>query len=331
MIKNISRPLPLNINDIDNTAEFLKPNIQIEVADIFTFKNALISPYGAVFHRGKVVGKSVYPLYEKNNLKGALTFFKKIFLFKVVRVLKSCIVIHNSFYNNYYHWTIEALPRLYRLKDYVDSHLLAIPAKEVSFINQYLDLLEINDVIKIDDDSLIYPRTTVLAPHISPILNHDNELIEKTSSWIKAKVDLNNNPFIDYKNVYISRSKAAYRKVINESSLINMLEKYSFKIINLEDLTVVEQIKLFHSAKNVVAVHGAGISNILYMQRGGLLINLINGNHHDPAFYNLANAKQLKYVMHQAEASNTDTRGSAWDNFTVDLDLIQSYLDKYLL
>ncbi len=62
--------------------------------------------------------------------KNALTFFKKIAMGKFRRVSGDCLVAHNAYYDNYYHWTLEALPRIYSMREYTKGLTLLIHENE---------------------------------------------------------------------------------------------------------------------------------------------------------------------------------------------------------
>ena len=64
--------------------------------------------------------------------------------------------------------------------------------------------------------------------------------------------------------ILVSRARAAKgRRVLNEADLLDALRPYGFKRYVLEDLSIAEQIDLFHRAEAVVAPHGAGLSHLL--------------------------------------------------------------------
>ncbi len=53
--------------------------------------------------------------------------------------------------------------------------------------------------------------------------------------------------------IYISRKSASLRRVINEQDVIQFLEKFGFKSICLETLSVAEQAVTFAAAKVIIA------------------------------------------------------------------------------
>lgn len=64
--------------------------------------------------------------------------------------------------------------------------------------------------------------------------------------------------------IYVSRSRAESRRICNEQQLSQRLCSQGFREVFLEDLSFSEQVRLFASASHVVAVHGSGLTNVLF-------------------------------------------------------------------
>ncbi|MBD1921548.1 glycosyltransferase family 61 protein [Microcoleus sp. FACHB-831] len=54
--------------------------------------------------------------------------------------------------------------------------------------------------------------------------------------------------------------------------MINFLKKFGFEQVTLESLSVSDQAALFSSAQVVIAPHGAGLSNVVFCNRGTKVI-----------------------------------------------------------
>lgn len=67
--------------------------------------------------------------------------------------------------------------------------------------------------------------------------------------------------------IYISRSKARFRRLLNEPELYPLLKKYGFKVVWPEDLTYKEQVQLFYDAEAIISPHGAGLTNLLFAEK----------------------------------------------------------------
>lgn len=96
--------------------------------------------------------------------------------------------------------------------------------------------------------------------------------------------------------IYISRSGARYRRVVNEAELFAPLAEHGFHTVRLESLSLAEQIDLFASAECVVAPHGAGLTNLLWCCPGTRVLELFSPNYVNVCFWALANQLGLDYT-----------------------------------
>ena len=107
--------------------------------------------------------------------------------------------------------------------------------------------------------------------------------------------------------VYISRGKAQIRKIANEEECAAILAEYDFKTIYFEDHTFEQQIAIALDAKYMVANHGGGLTNILFMKSGSSVLELRqNGDSHNNCYFSLASALNLKYHYQLCHSENPD-------------------------
>jgi capsular polysaccharide biosynthesis protein len=64
--------------------------------------------------------------------------------------------------------------------------------------------------------------------------------------------------------LYISRRKAANRRIVNESEISPLLKEHGFEIVLCEDLSLGEQVRLFARTTATIGGHGAGLTNLIY-------------------------------------------------------------------
>jgi len=86
----------------------------------------------------------------------------------------------------------------------------------------------------------------------------------------------------------------------DETLLLQLVAKrYGFQCGYLEDLDFLQQACLFRNARHVIAAHGAGLSNMLFMRPGGRVTELNrileSEKHLRPWFYMLARRMDLQY------------------------------------
>jgi capsular polysaccharide biosynthesis protein len=289
----IKRKPPVNYNEIKNAKDFIQLEEYIEPCYLCELSNAYLSPYGIVFKNGRVVKESVYSMFTNN--RNAFTFYKKILFNKVKKVSGDCLVAHNSYYDNYYHWTMEALPRIFSVKEITPNLKLLIHEKLKPFIEYYLSFFSFTDIVFMKDDELVLAEKLWLPMHTAAGLRHNEGLIRDMACFIKDKNGAVSHQYTADK-VFISRKKATFRRAVNEDEAFNVLRESGFQKIILEDVPVKEQIDLFKGVKVFAGIHGAGFSNLMYMNEGKLLIDIIHEEHPQDAFYNLSCAFNIAYM-----------------------------------
>ncbi len=125
--------------------------------------------------------------------------------------------------------------------------------------------------------------------------------------------------------IYISRKDALYRKIVNEKNVEDYLRSVGFEIIQMSELSFLEQVRTCAEAKIVVAPHGAGLSNIIFCQNAKILEMF------SPSYINGSYAALASYVGNEYYyLLGTDASGSSpipWRDFEVDLETLVETLD----
>jgi len=107
--------------------------------------------------------------------------------------------------------------------------------------------------------------------------------------------------------IYVSRSTRGSRNVHNEPQLIETLKMRGFSVVEFENHSVSEQAGLMSMADVVIAVHGAGLTNVSYCKPGTLVCEIF-GDYVVPCYWSLCGVAKLDYSQFMASSieSNTD-------------------------
>lgn len=239
----------------------------------------VLSAAGINVHRSLILLSSVCNssgyLYKSGFQKDLVLHF-----FRIPDKVSCALSIINLFDGNYYHWVNDILPwikvYLYIVKSIPEAKLLTNNFEEGSFQLQYLSLLGVSR------DQIIMKRSNytlvnkALVPHLPYLTISQNDrwnymhiLLPNNYHWLRKMLirSLNKGD----KNIYIKR-KVGSRSVKNENEVVKVLSPYNFVTLELEQLSVGDQIKYFSAAECIVAAHGAGITNIAYCKQGVKLI-----------------------------------------------------------
>ena len=148
----------------------------------------------------------------------------------------------------------------------------------------------------------------------------------KTKEYLESKCQYKFN-VISFKRVYISRNNSPRRIITNEKELEDLLHKYNFEKYYLEDLSVEDQISLFHSAECVVAPHGAGLVNLVYSNSDTTVLEIFPQYYHDNSFYLLADNKKMpNYHYYIADTPNTQNTHPQNEDITVNIRIVEDFL-----
>ena len=191
---------------------------------------------------------------------------------------------------NYWHWIFDVLPRLNIVKqtqnlDEIDFYLF--PNINNKYQKETIEILNIPFLKFISSIKFrhIECEKIIVADHPYVIKNNATDEIQNLPNWIIEwlkinltkgnKLEDNNFP----KKIYINRKDASAnvskrRKIINEEEVIKRVESEGYVSVQLSDYHFKDQIKLFHNAKKIVGLHGAGFANVIFSTPNTKMIEL---------------------------------------------------------
>lgn len=172
--------------------------------------------------------------------------------------------LNGSKYDNFYHWMLETVPRfglIMRSGVNPEKYLVSSSKK---FQRESLNIMGIslNNTICPKQNHMLLVEDLIAPSFVG--LN-----AEPTAFAVRYLNELFGTFLIDTKptkRVYISRSDASVRRVVNEIDLIIALNNLRFEAVCLTDLSLIDQARLFSEADLVVGPHGAGMTNVVFMQ-----------------------------------------------------------------
>lgn len=250
-----------------------------EIAD------ASIVAKGIVLNKNKEVllESTIFQKEYLNKLKSNhLVYFKNILPNKKANKVLS---LANRLDGNYFHWVMESLSRVLVVyeTDVFNDYSIVITTNTPMFIKESLAFLFSIPNNKIIEKQMISYLTTAKTM-IVPFQHIRNEKTQMTNVYypqiIKglnklahkrlAEKQTNSNKIYP-KNIIISRKNAIERRIINEKHFINKLREHEFVVLHLERLSFEEQVLHFYHAEKVLAVHGAGITNVIFGNKISLI------------------------------------------------------------
>ena len=196
--------------------------------------------------------------------------------------------------HNYYHWLVEALPRL----DLYERSGLPID-RFYAPIHQRFQR-ETLALLGISRDRIV-PATR--QAHLAPA-----RLVASSfhGSLSRTKADFLFRRFTDRIGLWAGPAPRIFiarrgpRSIVNEREVLRALQPLGFVGCRLETMPLADQVALFHRAECVVGPHGAGLTNLLFCRSGTPVIEI--GTPYRPwaCFYEIAHHRGLDYHLHMA-------------------------------
>ena len=199
-------------------------------------------------------------------------------------------------HHNFYHWMIEALPRL----DLYERSGVSIDCfyapTGTRFQRESLDLLGISP-----DRILPATRQTHLAPARLLASSFTGSPSLAKTDYLSRRLGLHAGLLAGRsRRIFITRAGRRARAVANERELLRSLKPLGFERVRLEAMPLLKQVALFQQAECVVGPHGAGLTNLVFCRPGTQVVEI--GTPYRPwtCFYEIAHHRGLAYHLHLA-------------------------------
>jgi capsular polysaccharide biosynthesis protein len=114
-------------------------------------------------------------------------------------------------------------------------------------------------------------------------------------------------PAKPWRRLYISRKMG--RMMANERDLVAGLLARNFELIRLEDLPLMEQIRLFQEASYIVGPHGAGHANIMWSAPGTRILEVFHPSWMHPCYALLA---KMRGIGHHSLVGFSGSSKGTW-------------------
>lgn len=184
----------------------------------------------------------------------AVNFEKNVNSFKS---LSDVYVLGTSPVDNYYRNLVTFLPRIFFIKEKLK---IVIHRNSSNKLRDFIISLSNNMNIKIQFVFLDDGFYKFINSQMPQFLSKDDS--------IKILNSLKVNLSTKKEKIYISRQNASFRNLINESDIIDRLKNEGFKIININNISIMDQIKLFSNAEVIVSSAGSGLANTVFCNKG---------------------------------------------------------------
>jgi hypothetical protein len=174
---------------------------------------------------------------------------------------------------NYYHWTMECLPRIRLLERYGAATgrypTLLIPPDPPGWVEESLSIVDYAGDVACFGDGVAAVETLVVPTFPDPTPAECEWLRDRMRASIEGRNNTGKggkrvSDTEDDERVYVARGDATVRRVANRDELQGVLDRYDIDTYLPGELSVREQVALFSRADLVVGPHGAGLTNVVF-------------------------------------------------------------------
>jgi hypothetical protein len=194
--------------------------------------------------------------------------------------------------SGFYHWLIEDLPVFLRSIESAPDARVLVPSRAPGYVWSALNWLGHDDAIEIDKrisvEKLVmtgksdYSGTNGANVHPVDI----GVLRERFRSLIPARP-------IGHRLVSL---RAGYKRAAeDEHDLVRRLSARGFEGVDASALSFPEQITLFANTEHLVGLHGAGLSNSVWMHERAKVTEIFSSKYMVPCYATLAAVRGLQY------------------------------------
>lgn len=185
------------------------------------------------------------------------TYFKKP---KVSRLGK-IISLRDTGEENYFHFFNDVLAKIFFLKDRgIDLKEYTIVISKALFDKEYFQYYFQNTWFSdlkwhVQDSDWVYFKEAIFCKPFTHTKHYFDQAISLLPKPAKSKKE---------RKVFLTRNKRTLRYIENIEEVSAFLVQEGYEVIDSASISFLEQVNLFYEARFVVAVHGAGITNIIF-------------------------------------------------------------------
>ena len=328
----------------------LKPRV-VNAAPVYisSIKGVYVLPCGVVVTEdGSVVVESIYPQTPESAPRAEDLFKSErdLELFKRLRernldvsdIINLPRAVHGRDIGErgYFHWIATVLPRISLVDDFFAGEtgpylLNPHPGFGVEWLNE----LGFYGKYRHPDHNLIYVEDLIFP---CPAQVGNSHYTRNPTLLLNFKEKLSRSGILRSKNnsgsgrrIYISRSDAPVRRLVNEKDLVEAISHLKFEMCSLTGMSVRDQVDIFSSASVIIGPHGAGLVNVLFCDDRTTVIELMSTTRTWPGFKVISKVVGLKYCGFVSDIYDSDeskVNGYGNEDFSVDVSTCARFIES---
>jgi capsular polysaccharide biosynthesis protein len=179
---------------------------------------------------------------------------------------------------NYFHWCLELLPKVHLLR----SSGLFRPEKDIFLVNHNESRYQIQtlELLGLHAPNIVrtYPGIKITADElIVPSHSLSYEAVPRWAvQFLRKSFVSRDSPIGGRKKYFLDRRSALRRRILNYTEVCNFLKGRGYESVDSAKLAFREQVSLFRGARSIVSCHGAGLTNLCFIEAGTSLVEIFS-------------------------------------------------------
>lgn len=342
-VSEVKNTLPINIDVAYKDLYVQKSVYNIPELVVKKYSSVFISHEGLCWKNFRLLPYSTFNINSSYDAKHGWEFFKLATEQYLVSTFgkslkkiqldnhKTYAIIHTKWFN-YSFWMTSSLVRLRMLYASGQDFTLLYPEEwdKIAFVQ---DTLRAFPNLKLEriPAGVHIQVPHLLLPEVRPFTACLNAVdIKDVSLYLCDFYKESISQIVDTPpKIFVNRRKAHCRKIVNETETQSIFKKYGFVEVDFDDLSLVEQIAYTQNAKQIVMLHGAGMTNIMFAKHGTKVLEIMH-EYTEPRTYRfiywfLTVQNQCDYYVQFCKTQNTHS-----DEWRKDLVVDSVKLEQYL-
>lgn len=130
---------------------------------------------------------------------------------------------------------------------------------------------------------------------------------------------------IEGRSLFIDRSAATHRKIVNKDAVLARIEDAGYEFVDPGAMTFEEQVATFSQARIILGVHGAGLTNSIWARPGAVVAEFMPSGLYDVGYRFLAPMSGHKHLALFCKPLAHEL-GIAYSDVEVDLGCLNTFL-----
>lgn len=250
--------------------------------------------------QARLVAQSLVLLDDQKRLSREAAFgpaaetdpaYGNIFLPRATRLDGNWTSIRSRWGDGFYHWFLDALPRLALLPALPPDTRIIVPSNLAPFQRDSLQWLGLEHRIRPTRENHLVIEQYYFCSFTSMTGCFNPFAVQFLRRSFLAHADVEYEPPPRF---YLRRVGHS-RPIDNEKEVLEFFQTRGWAIIDTEQLPLARQIRLFSRAEMICAPHGAGLTNLLWCPPGCKVLELCASTFLNGVYEGLAECLALRY------------------------------------